>query len=291
MSIILNKKNIITFFLFIIFLAIPSLLPAQTRDPFAALDKMFNQVENPPTPEDEYFFGRAVAANILSAYRPYTRKKEVTDYLNLICQTLVINSPLPAAVYNDYHVMILNSREYNAFTTPGGHIFITRSLVNAATCEDALAGIIAHEMAHLLLKHGIKMLDDMRLFGEIDDMAAQAAAFSGNQGQRILTFRDSVNDYFNTMVKNGYSVEQEFEADATAAQLLAAAGYNPLKLLDMFRVLQKFQSGRKGGFNNTHPSPAERIAKIERQMLNYGRNDTSALRHERFTKIMGKKAQ
>jgi len=286
-----KNKKYLYIILLIIMLIQPVFLPAQPKDPFSTLDKMFEKVENTPTPQDEYFFGRAVAANVLAAYKPYNGNKELTEYLNLICQTLVINSSQPAAVYNDYHVMIINSREFNAFATPGGHIYITRALVNAAPNEDALAGIIAHEMAHIILRHGMKMVDDMWLSGEIDAMAKQAAAFSGSQGQSISTLRDSVNDFFNLMVKNGYSVEQEFEADAAAAQLLASAGYNPAKLLDMFRVLQKTQSSQKGGFNNTHPSPTERIANVERQLWNYGKTDTSSLRQERFAKIMGKKAQ
>jgi predicted Zn-dependent protease len=282
----LSGKTLVVLCLF--FAAQPVFLSAQVNDPFSAMDRIFKQAENAPTPEEEYFFGRAVAANILSAYRPYTRNNELTDYLNLICQALAINSSRPAA-YNGYHVMILDSPEFNAFATPGGHIFVTKGLVDAAPCEDALAGIIAHELAHIMLRHGMKIVDDMKLSGEMDEMALRAAAFSGKNDSRILAFRDSVNDFFYNMVKNGYSAQQEFEADAAAVKLLAAAGYSPGKLLEMLNILQKIQHSQKGGFNSTHPSPAERIANVERQMMSYKLQDTSSIRQNRFFSITGRK--
>jgi predicted Zn-dependent protease len=270
------------------FAARPVFLSAQASDPFSAMERMFKQAESTPTPEEEYYFGRAVAANILTVYRPYTKNNELTDYLNLICQALVINSSRPAA-FNGYHVMILRGKEFNAFATPGGHIFVTRGLVRAAASEDALAGIIAHELAHIMLRHGMKIVDDMKLSGEIDEMAFRAAAFSGNNSSRILAFRDSVNDFFYNMVKNGYSAQQEFEADAAAVELLAAAGYSPGELLEMLKVLQDVQHSHKGGFNDTHPSPAQRIVNVERKLAGYKLKDTSAYRQDRFSRITGRK--
>ena len=114
------------------------------------------------TPEQEYYIGRAVAANILSTYKLWNGNAALTAYLNNICMAIAINSPRPY-IFNGYRLAILDSNEINAFATSGGHIFVTRGLINAAKSEDALAGVIAHEIAHIQLKHGIKAIKNSRI--------------------------------------------------------------------------------------------------------------------------------
>jgi predicted Zn-dependent protease len=75
--------------------------------------------------------------------------------------------------------MILDSRELNAFSTPGGHIFITKGFIDIIPSEDALAGIIAHELAHVMLKHGLKILDNMKITNEAGIMAGASRGFCG----------------------------------------------------------------------------------------------------------------
>jgi len=249
------------------------------------MDRMFNQADYVPTPEDEYYIGRAVAASILSRYRLYVTNPTLTQYLNLICNALVINISMPMA-YNGFSVSILDSQEFNAFATPGGHIFLTKGLVEATPSEDALAAIIAHELAHIMLKHGMKMIEEMRIFTELDSAAQRAAAMSGNTDQQIIAFRSVVNELAENMIINGYSQEQEFEADSTALELLAAAGYSPNGLLEMLRVLQGVQGNQRGGFNSTHPAPVDRIANVERQIINYRVPDNSSFRRDRFNRNM-----
>jgi len=266
-----------------VFLAGQALSAERINSLFSALDRAFSD-EQPLTPAEEYYLGRAVAANILAVYKPYTVNTELTNYLNLICQSLVINSAEPA-LYNGYHVMVLDSRELNAFSTPGGHIFITIGLIDIVPSEDALAGIIAHEMAHIMLKHGIKMINDMKITSEADIMAQRAAAFAGNTNTNILSFRDSVNEIFYLMIKSGYSQPQEFEADVLAVKLLADAGYSPNGLLEMLNILKTVQGEQSSGFLSTHPSSAQRIANIEGQISQYRRTDTRRFREERFNRI------
>ena len=244
------------------------------------MDDAFNRQET--TPEDEYYLGRAVAANILNFYKPYTANQELTAYLNRICQALVINSSKPV-IYNGYHVLILDSNEFNAFATPGGHIFITRGLVEAATSEDMLAALIAHELSHIILKHGMRLIDDMYIFDQASQAASSGQALSGNSAaNRLMLYRNSVAAYLDGMIKNGYSKTYEFEADQGALNLLAAAGYDPAALIEMLRVLQRVQSSQRGGFNNTHPSPAERITNAEAALRNFRVQDTKSYRAPRF---------
>jgi len=237
------------------------------------------------TPEQEYYIGRAVAANILRSYRLWNGNAALTTYLNNICMAITINSPRPE-IFNGYRVAILDSNEINAFATSGGHIFITRGLINATRSEDALAGVIAHEVAHIQLMHGIKAIKNSRITQAllITGTASVGAATGMNVNQLTEVFNETVGEIVQTMVNSGYSQSQEFEADNTAMALMASAGYNPNGLITMLRALSNVQTSGSG-FGKTHPTPQRRITNAERTVANHARNvtDTSRSREARFT--------
>ena len=217
---------------------------------------------------DEYAAGREIAAMILSEYPLWNGSPALTNYVNRICNAIVINSPRPA-IYNGYHIAILDSDMVNAFATPGGHIFVTRGLVNAARSEDALAAVIAHEIAHIQLRHGVRAIRSSR---DTDEWFRQFN-FSG---ARIIA--DSLNA--------GFSQIQEFDADITAISLLAAAGYSPQGLVDILQELEKIQGARAGGFNSTHPSPASRLVNAKVALTRYANAaDNRAVRQKRFDAV------
>ena len=220
---------------------------------------------------DEYLLGRDVAASILASYTLWNGNPKLSEYLNLICASLVINSPKPA-VFNGYHVAILDSSTINAFATPGGHIFVTRGLINSAQTEDALAAVLAHEIAHIQLGHGIRTIQSNR---SVEDWFSQFS-FSG-----AAAIAGSIN--------NGYSQTQEFDADIYAFALLAATGYRPQGLIEMLRELQKIQPGITGGFNTTHPSPSSRLVNAQIAAARYRDNfdaRADAARQTRFNTII-----
>jgi len=217
---------------------------------------------------DEYRIGRDVAASILTRYAIWNANPALTNYVNLICQAIVINSPRPVA-FNGYHAAILDSAEVNAFASPGGHIFITRGLIEAAKSEDALAAVIAHEIAHIQLSHGLRAIQSNR---DLEDWLGQFSL----SGARTITDR----------LNAGFSRVQEFDADITALSLLAASGYNPQSLPEMLKELDRIQSGRGGGFNNTHPSPASRMTNAAVAANRYANiTDTGRFRQRRFAQI------
>jgi predicted Zn-dependent protease len=237
------------------------------------------------TPEQEYYIGRAVAANILKTYSLWGGRPALTAYLNRICNAIAINSSRPE-LYNGYHVAILDSKEINAFATSGGHIYLTRGLISAATTEDALAGVIAHELAHIQLQHSIKAIRTSRISHAIMVTgAAVAGVVSGyDMDEMTSIFDESVGEIFGTLVNNGYSQLQEYDADNKALSLLAGAGYNPSGLIDMLKELEKLEKVSTGGLNKTHPSADKRRASAERSMFFVSRvTDTSSHRKARFT--------
>jgi predicted Zn-dependent protease len=237
-------------------------------------------------PLDAYFLGRAVAANIIGRYRPYTQKPEATRYLNEICAALTINSPMPD-VYNGYHVMILDSPELNAFATTGGHIFITRGLLETLKTEDALAAIFAHEIAHIQLYHSVDLIKYMRITRDLSNAADRAAGIAAREAslsERKTLFDNAVREMVTALVVNGYSQEQEFQADIYAVKLLTLAGYSPASLVDALTILQGTTA--TSGFNSTHPSPTQRIANVQQEMTRnkqrYQVQDTGSFRASRF---------
>jgi predicted Zn-dependent protease len=204
-------------------------------------------------------------------------------YANKVCNALVINSVRPE-IFNGYHVNILDSDEINAFATCGGHIFITRGLIDSTTSEDTLAAVIAHEIAHIQLQHGLKAIKNSRITQALLVTGTSAAGAAGNKNisELVDVFGDSINEVVTTMVINGYSRSQEYDADSMAMVLLDLAGYEPSSLLDVLRVLEKTQSSHPGGFNKTHPSPAQRIANAEKTVGNYSVPDTRSFRASRY---------
>lgn len=234
------------------------------------------------TPSQEYYIGRAVAANILGKYELHFNPT-VESYLNSICQAIVINSDKPE-LYKGYYVAILDSEEINAFATSGGHILITRGLLQCTASEDALAAVIAHEVAHIQLQHNIKAIKSSRATNAILATASSAIKISGKEELIELTdaFGESVNEVVNSLVNSGYSQEQEFQADKTALNLMLNAGYNPVAMTEMLNLLKTRLGSDNTGFGKTHPSAQARLLKVNIELKAISAKDSSASRLQRF---------
>ncbi|WP_010257095.1 M48 family metalloprotease [Treponema primitia] len=259
--------------------------PGLGADVSGALSQMEGALAQPDEDmsfQDAYFLGRAVAANILSRYGPYTEKPALTHYLNQICTAITINSPTPE-IYGGYHVSILDSPDLNAFATTGGHIFVCRGLLEAVSSEDALAAVLAHEIAHIQLKHSDEIIKNMRLTQALSDIAQRAGDIAAREAglrEREVLFSNYVRELVTTLVVNGYSRDKEFEADSYALTLLALAGYSPASLVEVLTLLQR--AGGVDGYNGTHPSPAQRINNVRNALPRYRVQDTSSSRSSRF---------
>ncbi|MDR2143278.1 MAG: M48 family metalloprotease [Treponema sp.] len=237
------------------------------------------------TPENEYYIGRAVAANITTQYKVYTGSPALQLYLNKICGAITVNSPRPE-IWNGYHVAILDTEEINAFATSGGHIFLTRGLIACTSTEDELASVIAHEIAHIQLQHGLTSIRNSRYIkAATSGLLAGISAGAGSDIAELAgIMNDSVGEVIVTMINKGYSREQEYEADSTALSLLASAGYEPSAILGMLHALEKNeQSG--SGFGKTHPSPTDRISGVNKSLASYNVPDTQEFRRGRYTTV------
>jgi predicted Zn-dependent protease len=246
-----------------------------------------NLVAEEITPEHEYYLGRAVGAGILSRYGGiWQGDAGLTNYLNEICAAIAINSPRPE-LYSGYHVALLDSMELNAFSTSGGHIFITRGMAACADSEDALAAVIAHEIGHIQLRHSIKVIKATRRARAAVEILASAAKTLANDTLKELAevMDESAGEIITTLIDTGYSQEQEYDADTAAMILMAAAGYDPSSLLSMLRQVEQNQGGGTAGLAKTHPSPAQRIVQAQETAHRFKLPDTRSYRAARYDQI------
>lgn len=269
---------------------------------FASVESIQNAAED-ITPENEYYIGRSVAAAITAQYPVYKGAPEMTAYLNAICGAITMNSDMPF-LYRNYCVAILDTDEINAMATPGGHIFVSRGLIRAVNSEDALAAVIAHEVAHIQLKHSISAIKTSRITGAVAQSAKATAmvgvivandklekekgfGFSEDQMETILeatsSFSDITNEIAEKLVNSGFSKSQEYDADAKALTLMADAGYDPEAMIEMLSMIP---TGGKHGWDATHPKPENRIDEVEDALedmdLPYISSSARALRKARF---------
>lgn len=233
------------------------------------------------TPEQEYYIGRAVSANILSKYKLYNDKK-LTAYVSKIGLLLSTHSKAPYT-FGGYSFAVLDSEEINAFASPGGMIFATKGMIRLCDSEDALAAVLAHEIAHVQNKHGIKSIEKGRLTSFFSTVAGEGLKHYGNKNIAQLTniFEGSINDIVNTMLLNGYSKAYEYEADKDGVEILKKAGYKEDKILSMLENMKNGLKTHKGGFGSTHPDPKDRIEELK-PIVGVTAEEIPSVRKERF---------
>jgi predicted Zn-dependent protease len=211
---------------------------------------------------EEYYIGRAVSAQILTKYKPLN-DPGLNAYVQTVAQTVALASDRPAT-FKGYHVQVLESAEVNAFAAPGGFIFLTRGLLKLVKTEDELAGVLAHEVAHITKKHGLKTIQTARLTSAFTILGSEAAkSYTPEQLQTLTSaFEGSVEDVVNKLVVSGYSRDKEYEADKAGAEYVKAANYDPGALKTFLERMERAGGAAGGGLFKTHPSPAKREAEL-----------------------------
>lgn len=234
------------------------------------------------TPEQEYYIGRSVAAVILNRYPPHANPP-ANEYLNLIVQGLAQVSDRPE-IFLGYRVLLLNSDEINAFATPGGHIFITRGLLRCCRSEDAVAAVLAHEIGHIQLKHGMQAIKKERVIEFWKTVGTELG------GEKLLeNFGGAIGDLTNMVINTGYSRPFEYAADDVSQTLLRRLGYNPNGLVEVLMAMEEKLKPDDAGFGKTHPAPKDRIEKVQKKTgLPYSPVQTPKARQARYAKALGR---
>lgn len=243
-------------------------LPARAVDLGAVIDA-FEQAFFSSNLHEEEQIGYAAAATLLGATHPVDNP-EVQRYINRVGLWIALQSERP-----DLHwqFAVVDSDDIDAFAAPGGYVFITRGLLLRLNNEAELAGVLGHEISHVVLKHHLKALQAAAR----TSLAGQVASYKMAQnGQNSAVF-DQASTAARNLYSKGLDKDDEFAADRAGVILAARAGYDPYGLLAVLQTLENVdpKSGRMQLLLATHPSPEARIealSKIQGSLDEYGGN-------------------
>src|SRR5688572_19637455 len=211
--------------------------------------------------QDDVKLGRQAAAEAERQF-PILNDSEVNGYVSLVGQRLVSNIPSQFQHPGfSYYFKVVNARDINAFALPGGPMYINRGMIEAARNEGEMAGVMAHEISHVALRHGTAQASKAQKYGLLAGiLGIGGAILGGPAGAAAQIAGQGVGVYFLK-----FSREYETEADILGAQIMARAGYDPMDLANMFQTIQQRGGGSSGGFLSSHPSPANRYARIQQE--------------------------
>lgn len=215
-------------------------------------------VREEPTAEDvaaEIRFGRELAARVL-ARLPLDPDEELNRYVNLVGTAVAQSCGRPELTF---HFAVLDVDTVNAWAAPGGYVFVTRGTLARLHDEAELAGVLAHEIAHVSRRHIVR---ELGIEAPETDLTAAVARFLGGGGEpAAAALRQSVDAALHILFERGYRVDDEFEADRVAASLLAQTGY-PDGALARFLDRARSLTDADESWKRSHPATADRVARL-----------------------------
>lgn len=202
--------------------------------------------------QEEVAIGRQIAGNLLGA-APLVKDKALQKYVNTVGRWVASQSERPDLAW---HFGVIESNDLNAFAAPGGYIFLTRGLYKILADESELAGVLAHEIGHVIRRHHLKILQQSNML----DMGSSALAKQVGGNDKIASLIGSGAE----IVSRSLDKDAEFEADRIGVVLAARAGYDAYGLP---QVLQEIGHTAPGDDSvallfKTHPHPDARLAKL-----------------------------
>jgi predicted Zn-dependent protease len=216
------------------------------------------------SPQQDIVLGRQ-NANEVDKQLPLVTDPQVVSYVNELGKMLVRHEPLPADF--PWTFKVVNSRDINAFAFPGGFIYINRGAIEAAEDEAQLAGVIAHETGHVVMRHGTHMATQMAI-------AQGGAALLGSLfGQSSSGLSDLAQLGINlgvgsVMLHNSRSAESQ--ADEVGTYVLYQAGYDPHAMAQFFQIIEQKYPQRTMQFFSDHPIPENRIKDVDDEIPKLG---------------------
>ncbi|HXZ97315.1 MAG TPA: M48 family metalloprotease [Burkholderiales bacterium] len=234
--------------------------------------------------KQEVEIGSGIASNLLGA-APLVPDANVQKYLNLIGRWVAQQSERSNL---EWHFGVLDTNDVNAFATPGGYVFITKGLLLKMNSEAELAGVLGHEIGHVLKKHHLKAIQknaEMGLFADALSIATQNAK-STQALNRIVGVGTE-------LYARGLDKEDEFEADRIGVVLAARAGYDPYGLPLVLQTLANLnpQDSSLALMFKTHPAPTARLDALGKEMPILDKYATQPELAARFVKTLQPKRE
>lgn len=206
---------------------------------------------------DEVKIGRYIAGNLLGA-APLVEDTAVQAYVNRVGRWVALHSDRPDLTWT---FGVIQSNDINAFAAPGGYVFVTRGLYAMLQDEAELAGVLAHEVAHVARKHHLKVMQKSQLIGAGSELLSRQLGSKDDRVKRLLGTGAEV-------MARGLDKDAEFEADRIGVVIATRAGYDSYGLPSVLQEIGQLAdaSGSVALLFKTHPHPDERLARLGEAM-------------------------
>jgi predicted Zn-dependent protease len=192
---------------------------------------------------------------VLLGAAPAYRGEPVQRYVNTVGAWLARHTERPDL---EWRFAVLDSPGINAFAAPGGYVFVTRGLLAVLRGEAELAGVLAHEMAHVLAFHHLEAMTSRERFQLATDLALKASDLDGMLSDALVSMTREI-------YAKGLEQGDEFEADVMGVVIAARAGYDPYGLTQVLRTIDAASgdAAATGFFISTHPPVGERLQRLD----------------------------
>ena len=230
--------------------------------------------------EKEVSFGRELAAEV-DRQAKFIDDPVITEYVNRVGQNVVLHSDAKIP----FTIKVIDSDEVNAFALPGGFFYVNKGLLLAADNEAEIAGVMAHEIAHVAARHAMENIAKANLW---QGLAMAGSIFLG--GIRGLIYQNTAGLGLAALFSK-FSRSAESEADRLGTQYLYAAGYDPNSMATMFEKLASKNKKKPGFLAKTfasHPQSIERLQASQILVARFPAREEYVLSTSEFQRVKGR---
>ncbi|MBI4443149.1 MAG: M48 family metalloprotease [Acidobacteria bacterium] len=229
------------------------------------------------TPQQDIQFGQEAVKEVEKEFQ-LVADSQLNEYLNRLGQNLAKYAP---GHRYPYSFKLVDAKEINAFALPGGPIYVHRGLLVAASSEAQLAGVLAHEISHVALRHSTNQASKAMLAQAPLAILGGILSGGGLGGQLAqLGIAFGLNSAFMK-----FSRDAERQADEMGAQILYDAGYDPKAMAELFAVIEKESGGGGVEFLSSHPNPGNRQKDVTQLIPQLGPAKTYTADNTEFAQI------
>ncbi len=211
------------------------------------------------TPDEEIMMGIKYAPEMANQHGGLHPDTQLQSFVDQIGKKLVDNSMARETPYKYEFHLLRDEQTVNAFALPGGQIFITYALLSKLQNEDQVAGVLGHEIGHVLGKHSAERVANSSMWQTI----STGAEVGGGAGSAVNAIGQ------NILLGNGR--DDELESDDLGVLFMIKSGYDPYQMIGVMQILKAASGGSsQPEFQSTHPDPENRITHIKESIKKYG---------------------